>query len=264
MANQAELTSRLDILEERVKNHIKFFWTIVAAGFVCLGALALLVYNTRPTVGGDARLVHELEAPKSPQQLQANLSTITAEIQTARVEGRRPNPRRTELLSVALSKVVEHNPDLSEAWSTTAELISYRSQTMRPAPKQLPRCDLKGIKPEVKSRTLSDGGLRIYPGFYLSNCSLKLEDVPPLALSGKELPKSFPIQTPAEGKIEFPLYLSDGEVIYGGGPITPNAGFVFSHCSFDIKTDGVPNPSARAILEAALKNEALIDTRSGD
>ena len=93
------------------------------------------------------------------------------------------------------------------------------------------------------------------PGFYLSNCSLKLEDVPPLRVTA--MPENSPIKTGPGGSLDFPVYLTNGEVIYDGGPIPHDAGFVFVNCTFDLRTTDVPAEPARDLLNAALNSDDL-------
>jgi hypothetical protein len=50
LATAAELTTIVARLDERVKNHIRFFWTAVAFGFLWLAALTGLVIHTSQSV----------------------------------------------------------------------------------------------------------------------------------------------------------------------------------------------------------------------
>jgi hypothetical protein len=50
LATAAELTTIVATLDERVKNHIRFFWTAVAFGFVWLAAITGLVVHTNGSV----------------------------------------------------------------------------------------------------------------------------------------------------------------------------------------------------------------------
>jgi hypothetical protein len=50
LATAAELTTIVATLDERVKNHIPFFWTAVAFGFLWLAALTGLVIHTSQSV----------------------------------------------------------------------------------------------------------------------------------------------------------------------------------------------------------------------
>jgi hypothetical protein len=50
LATAAELTTIVATLDERVKNHIRFFWTAVAFGFLWLAALTGLIIHTSQSV----------------------------------------------------------------------------------------------------------------------------------------------------------------------------------------------------------------------
>jgi hypothetical protein len=224
---------------------------LIWATYITINVIAL-------ASGGTAKLVAELKAPKSLEQLQANLTTVTAQIQTARVKGIKPDEKKVKALSGALSQVVEHNQNLPEAWSATAELISYQSQILHPTLEQLPACNLNGLKPETRPDHTPSGALDYNPGFYLSNCALRLEDVPPLTVT--ELPSDFGIEfinPDHRNRVGFPIYLSNGEVIYNGGPIQTKQGFVFVNCVFNLHTLGIPDAPAQDLLTAALKSDDL-------
>ena len=51
MANASELTVSIAKLEERVTNNIKFFWVVVAFGFVWLSALTTLLIHFNEATG---------------------------------------------------------------------------------------------------------------------------------------------------------------------------------------------------------------------
>lgn len=207
----------------------------------------------------NTKLVTELKEPKSPEQLQAGLSTVIAQVQRARVEGKPPNPQKVEALSKAVSEVVQSDPNLPEAWSAAAELISYRTGATHPAAAHLPPCDLSSAKPESRPGALPNNQPGLIFGFFFSKCSLKLEDVPPLLFTPSELPKDWPIQIHQVlgVYISFPVRLTDGEVIYDGGPIPHGDGFVFTNCVFNIHVNGVPNTYGKSMLTAALKSYDL-------
>jgi len=67
MANAAELSKVFERLDERVTNHIKFFWVVVGSGLLWLSAISVLLYETK----SDLR---ELTAK------QANVETINGRL----------------------------------------------------------------------------------------------------------------------------------------------------------------------------------------
>ena len=202
-----------------------------------------------------SKIVAELKSPKSPQQLRATLTTATAEIQTARAAGIKPNEKKLVALTGAISQVVAHNPELPEAWRAATELISYRSETSHPDSRNLSPCNLQDMKPEQKQKTMPNGDITITQAFFLSNCSLRLEDVPAMVIPEADLP--FKTVRFVDGKARFPVILSYGEVIYEGGPLAHDAGFIFEDCSFDLRTNGVPDQKGRELLTAALNSNDL-------
>jgi len=214
--------------------------------------------------GGVTNLVAHLESPKSTEQLQAGLSTVIAQVQTARAEGVRPNEKKVASLTQAVSHVVQSDPNLPEAWNAATELISYRSQLLRSGPEPLAPCNLHDIKPEVKTEGSPNavGGLSIRPGFYLSNCSLKLEDVPDLTMSAEEVPNSL-VKFTGKGKVAIPLYLTDGEITYYGGPLRYSA-FFFINCTFRLQANGIPDDSAQKLLIAVLNTPDLRYVNDGN
>ena len=73
------------------------------------------------------------------QQLQAALATVTAQVQTARADGKAPDEEKVKALASAVSHVVQHKPDSPEAWQTAAALVSYRAVASKPVePKDAP------------------------------------------------------------------------------------------------------------------------------
>lgn len=206
------------------------------------------------------KLVAELKSPKSMEQLKANLSTVVAQIRTAQVNAKPPDPGKTKVLSRVLSEVVTSQPQLPEAWSAAAELVSYETQGTR-EPVALPPCDIKNAEPESRQVSLPNGGTEYQLGYFLSKCSLRLEDVPNMVTSAKHPIRNLPgIQNGGRGGMSFPLRLTDGEVIYDGGPIAHEAGFIFQNCIFHIHILTVPDKPGRDLIEAALQNDEFVST----
>ena len=95
-----------------------------------------------------------------------------------------------------------------------------------------------------------------------------MEDVPPLLISTEDWPKDWPVQARevpgvTGTKVGIPVYLNNGEVIYDGGPISHEAGFVFINCIFNLHTTSVPDKPARELLTAALKSDDLTQVSVG-
>lgn len=200
-----------------------------------------------------SEIVNNIEHPKTTEDLAANLTLASAQIQVARAEHRKPDSSKLASLQHAIADAASEHTDLPAAWSAAAELISYRSSALHEFPQRLPPCDLVDLKPESRTWRLSNGVVMGTAGYYLSDCSLRLEDVPPLAVTD-----AGPLHVKPPDSILLVVSLTNGEVIYDGGPIRHEGGFVFENCTFDLRTDGVPTGAARQILTAALTSKDLI------
>jgi hypothetical protein len=262
MASQPE---RIASLETTVKI-AKWILGIFIPAVIAWGAFVTVnVVEMKQALldGGTTKLVAELKSPASPEQLRANLTTVIAQVQTANANGRKPDSQKVQAISAALSKVVQSNPGLPEAWSAAAEVVSFRNEISHPNLPALPECRIDQAKPEIIEKAIPNGKSWDM-GYFFSKCRLKLEDVPPMLLTPSEWPKDWPVQfvemNGAKGThAGLPVYLTDGQVIYDGGPIAHEAGFVFIDCALRLKTKDVPDSRVRDILDLALKNEMIIE-----
>jgi hypothetical protein len=142
MATAAELTITVAALEERVKNHIKFFWVVVAFGFAWLGAITVLLIQTKGTVATIAqaqantpvRIVANLlsGSTTSISELAANLNATSTILQTARVGPKKPDPAALQTVSSKLAEAQNQHPDLPQVWQATSAFINYRSEITFP------------------------------------------------------------------------------------------------------------------------------------
>lgn len=140
MANAAELTSRLDKLEERVANHIKFFWVALGAAILSVGGLALLILQTRSNVSGIATaqanapaqiVTGLLNSPVSTQNdTEANLSAAASVLQTAKVGKVKPDAAKLRAISDKLIDDQRQYPEMPQVWATTGAFINYKFQAL--------------------------------------------------------------------------------------------------------------------------------------
>lgn len=116
MANAAQFAA----LEERVSNHIKFFWVVVAFGFVWLGAITAFLVQINSTVSHAettrTTLMNRVAA--------AELGTLKAALETAQQTGQViPD---TQL--VDYKHALQQSPtSVSGYWTTVASIINYQS-----------------------------------------------------------------------------------------------------------------------------------------
>jgi hypothetical protein len=228
---------------------LKWFVGIFAP--IALAAIAWCIHlNTKVAViesGGDTKLVTQLESPKSPQQLQASLTTVLAQVQTAQAEGKKPDAKKLRNISSAVNTVVKKNPELPEGWRVASALISYDS----PQPNvELPDCAT--ITPTQLSWVPLDPQSKGTPPphqFTLRNCHLNL-DAP--------LPASH--FTPVGQPESFTIVCDHCLVTYSGGaiPLLGLKGYVnliFNNCRFAISASGEPPPAGKGLMEALLVSD---------
>jgi hypothetical protein len=130
--------------------------------------------------GGNTKLVTELKAPKSPEQLQANLAMVTAQIETARVDGKQPNEKKVKALAGALTEVAKRNPALPEPWRAIATLTSYSTSDIG-GTTQLPDCDVTQAPHTIDPSELPFRVPLSSPttGYVFKNCTLHMDHLPP-------------------------------------------------------------------------------------
>lgn len=228
--------------------------------------------------GGSTKLVAELKAPKSPEQLQANLTTVSGQLQTARVEGKEPDHAKLATLSGALSQVVQHHPDLPEAWQAAIQLVDYKFQAPIRAT-SLPDC-LDTLPPnnEETDRLYTPTGQVDYPNFsgpqtqgwmshvFLAHCQLNLDDNGDFDSTsvGKFFQK---VRAHHPQATLFVLVLNDAHITYSGGKMLPMSGIQFTNCTFEFKPpSGVPSKISQSIttqLLAADTSQGTIQLPTG-
>jgi hypothetical protein len=130
--------AKLDVLEEKVTNHIKFFWVVVAFGFLWLGALTALVIKTKTTVTGIAEVEANIPAQivtsllRNPaatsSEVQANLAAAASVLKATKVGSTQPNPVKLEAVYDQLVEDQSRYADLPQVWETTGVFINYKSE----------------------------------------------------------------------------------------------------------------------------------------
>jgi len=253
-------------------------WKWIVAGFsgaaftAGLGALAwcwhLGVIVAVLQTGGNSQLLAELKTPKSPEQLRANLTTVTAQIETVRANGVKPSTRKITDLSEALSHVVRNNPELEETWQATAQLVSLKSDLLNPEAGKLKPCDTSHAVPEQRYQAVRDGQWELRAGYFYSHCTLDLEYLPAQDKKGtfhmdiiddgssktdrKLHGKPLQIE-PSDTYLQLPIFLENGTVVYHGGAIPfGNFQFEFRNCRLDFSVHGVPSKPVQDLLNAGL------------
>jgi hypothetical protein len=217
-ANVAGTSEKLAALQERVDGHIKFFWIVVSFGFIWLGALTALIWQTHSSV----------------KQLSENLSTIGSQVATAQLTTIKTAVETAQATKQILptSQLVDYRRLLTEKqissgeyWTTVAAIINYQSfvnqqtgQAPNPAEVAKP-CPTVG--PLARDNS--------YSNVSVSNCIIDLDN------------ESF------DGAV-----FKDSIVRYHGGKTTLN-NVVFLNCRFvlDFRTEKPPpanSPQTRLLM----------------
>ena len=128
MANAQELTRTVDRLEERVTNHIRFFWAVVAFGFVWLGVGTGVVLSIRTDVSILSRpqkIVAAAANPTNPKN-QAQAASILA------ASKKDSHPIPPPAIEEAGKSFVDAAPKDLGAWKVALAFASYRSSLNMP------------------------------------------------------------------------------------------------------------------------------------
>ena len=268
------IATDLATLKEKVDNNIKFFWGVVAFGFVWLGAVSLELWTIHGQLadGGNTKLITELKTPKSPEQLRANLSMVSAEIQTARANGTKPDAKKVQALSSALSQVVQRNPSLPEAWQTAFQIVSYRSEPIETRISgDLPNCLSDPHALDQFRNTLREYGGNpeaFSTGFFYvraKDCTLDLDaNYAYESTPGWQFLKEVNEKFPGTGNR---FQLKNVIIIYSGGRLIPLDTLECTGCVFKLNTPSAIPPKegqeiANQLLTADLA-QVNVNLRSG-
>ncbi|WP_103934374.1 hypothetical protein [Bryocella elongata] len=212
-------------------------------------------------------LITALLDPKSPQQLQASLSTVIATVETAQVQGKRPDQKKVGELSAAMTHVVEQHPTLPQAWQAAAELVNYKfaadSQAIpqtdcNTATRQiLPDISDLDERPLTKDSPPQPDGLLVD----LKNCRLDLDDERFWTVGEGKSILIFQHDHPQYKDIV--LRLSMVEIHYSGEKsLAPISRILFKNCRFVITSPtAIPSAPGRRIMTellAATTNEGSV------
>jgi hypothetical protein len=229
--------------------------------------------------GGNTKLVTELKAPKSREQLQASLSTVIAQVQTARANGTKPDEKKVNALSAAMYQVVQQHRELPETWQAASQLVSFRTVSFNISP-NLPPCDTVHTRPIEKWRAVTQGNWVMEAGYFYSHCKLDLSTLPPQNVKG-----TYKLNFVDDGSsaidhtehivnlhvmsgddyAQLPIYVNDGLIVFTGSQIPfGNELFVFTNCRFELSVQSVPNKPLEELLTAGLKQPDLFLINIGD
>ena len=262
----ADRVTKLETLVNRVA-------PILGVGLLSwLGWLSVTVYG----LSGDVRaikqalvdkqvtnIVSQLQNPGSPEKLQAALSTVIAEVQTARANNLPPNPKTVMVLTKAVSQAVERNPDDITAWQAASELILFRPRAAGPRSEDLPP-ELLRIQPSggggdcfqgaresmVFNHPPTDGVFREETIYH--DCTMDLGDLQGFARKNAalQIEEHFPGVA-----VEYHLRLLRVAVRYSGGPVIPVASLKAYDCTFNLVIRSFPTLPGQNFIAQLLQQE---------
>ncbi len=269
MATQLE---RLAGLESQSKWYWAALSAVALAGSLWLGWLTNRLIDVQSKVselrqmvhdGGLGDIVSQLRNPSSPEHLQASLSTVVAQIQTARANKIRPDEQKLKVLSSALSNVVQRVPENPEAWQAAVQLVDYKFQALPAGPIALPNCydywtgmpsdhtdtifNQDGTVAERSNNFIPDTGATWTVHATFHDCSLNIDYIDNFETTN--IGRFFTdVKRHHPGADFLGLILTNVHVTYSGGKIIPVSEIQFINCTFEIKkpTD-VPNKEVQAI-----------------
>jgi hypothetical protein len=256
MASQPERIASLETTASIAKWVLGVFIPLVIGwgAFITMNVIAM---KQAMADGGNTKLVTELKVPKSPEQLRANLSTVIAQIETARVNDKKPDQKKIEALSGAVSEVVQKNPQLPEAWQAVATLASYRSADVLQISATLPGCDVSQkphlILPSEVAELPFDA--EKISGYIFRNCTLHLDHLPQGQITRGILNSQAGIHPPGtlvvQGEVAFVI---NSVIVLNDSGISETNIISFSavNCRFDYQVQRVPSPETQKLLIASL------------
>jgi len=247
MATNQDLTTRLDKLEERVANHITFFWGATALGFACMGALALLVYNTRSTVVQVAKAQANVPAQivasllsnpaTTPSEAQANLAAAASVLKSTKVGKTKPDSVKLEAISDKLLDVQKQYPEMPQVWATTGAFINYKSEALLKNASQI--SETASPRPCTRAIGFQDGG-----GMTFTGCIISLE-----AAAGMMINVTF---NGKPGRFIF----KNCVVEYSGGAL-PDGPIIFENSVFRFSVNIVPTRRGTQTMLSIAKADNL-------
>jgi hypothetical protein len=222
MATAAELTTKVAALEERVTNHIRFFWVVVAFGFVWLGALSTLMIQIKGSVDRVEKTQTANFQDLNNKIAVAQLTALKSSIETAQ--------KTHEIISKPeladyKQTLKELPPSASGYWTTVAAIINYQSlinQMNNQAP------DPAIVSQPCPGLTQGSGGDNVFRSEILSGCVVDLDSTHNALVD---------------------ITFKNSVIRYHGGPLTLS-NVRFENCRFvlDIPVTAPANPERNRFL----------------
>ena len=242
------MDTRLAVLEEKVGNHIKFFWAVAATFLLCLGTLAGLMFQTKSAVNGIATLQANSPAQiaaailsqktTSRSEVAENLTAVDAVLKTSRTGTKKPTWVALKPLSEKLYSIAQQYPDLPQTWQTTSNFINYKFDNVVPVASKI-NADSSGRSCSASIRSSGERG-----EMKIMNCQITLEEVASQyyrnTVGGKTIPITF----------------VNCIVGYSGGAM-PDAPITFENSLFRFRVISLPSPKATTMMRQLAETDKV-------
>jgi hypothetical protein len=223
-----------------------FVWGVLFIAVVSLVWLLSMPVGIHRSVDDEDRLVAELTAPESPDQLLSSLSKVNTWSRMPHAGGRKPDQLQILKLSYALRSVLKVYPELPEAWQAAGSLITSRARPTAPVPSEI--CG-KEYKRDTNSPDLTSVGHEVLPKY--TNCTIVLDEAPQIVNSNPLFDKRQSARY-ANGTRRPLLCLQNAHVVYKGGEILPVDGIACVDCTFEFDVRFPPPQRGRTLMRALL------------
>lgn len=285
--------AKVDVIEERLNNHIKFFWWVIGAVLAALGFMAVELYRINGHLGeldGLKEKVTKVELQTQASLPQAAFDKALPDIRSTVAAARKDRISVPPALIEGLrSKLLASNSAAPDFWSTLSEFVSYRSSlsyraaaASAPTPltknysivRLTPDCTDSLPKPMAITEVRSPNEAVNSRGLY-ENCRFVLDSTKQNQTLNDILRRSTPVITFKNCLIEY----HGGEInlilawdkepftltIVGRGPGDPNKviqttlsgpAIQFENCLFVFEFQNPPPPNGQRIATTLLAENA--------
>lgn len=246
-------------LAERVDNHIKFFWIVVGAGFLWLGALSLLLYHINDTA-------NRIATNQASMEVKQNLTEITARVASLQVQGNTQRvTKELDAASKTVSLAIAAHPQYSETWRAASSLVNLRSlsstasdipsdvaaKTGPPIPNQ-GNCFTMPLPASTVGQITPSNSVWVVSGPWWHDCTLYLDDVEGFEHSTFKRYIYDKVGPAHDVLVAYDLTLVRVIVVYHGGEIIPVSHVIFYDCRFDFYVPTTPFGRGKDLLAAML------------
>ncbi len=253
MANAAELTTRVEVLEERVGNYVKFVWAVVGVFFVCLCGIGGVLLHLSSDV---SYIKGHLEINTATAAIQnavsAHDSTALSYLKDARVAIKKAKEQSLPINPDLVLRVAEKainvaskepsEPAKTEAWQTVQDAVNYASSRIaspRLEATTFSDCLATGTAVAIPDKDRKHA--TFIPRTVFRNCVLQLDRPDP--------------NNPLISVLLAPATFENCIVRYDGGYPVLVGTLIFRNCLFILDLKGPPVPAGRIFTQTLLASD---------